>query len=97
MGGGIRFKVCEKVNVGDRMKKILIVGLLLTMCNVFSNEYSHTGFSAKCCMCVERHKQYSGYHINIARRTSKPYRKEGEDVYALYKCDGGHVYWAKLN
>ncbi len=23
MGGGIRFKVCEKVNVGDRMKKIL--------------------------------------------------------------------------
>ena len=21
MGGGIRFKVCEKVNVGDRMKK----------------------------------------------------------------------------
>ena len=47
--------------------------------------------------CVEEAKKWPGHYINVAWRTTEPYRKEGDKVYAQYHCFGGHYYWAEID
>lgn len=61
----------------------------------FTTEYAHYGFSVKCARCVELHEKDAGLSIQIAWRTCD-YKKENGKVYAIYKCQGGHKYWAEI-
>ena len=80
------------------MKKFfLVLVLLLATSFGFTTTYHHYGHSVKCAKCVEQAKEWPGYHVNVAWRTTKPYKKEGDKVYAQYHCSGGHYYWAELD
>ena len=80
------------------MKKFITVLLLLFVGAIgFTTTYHHYGHSVKCAKCVEEAKKWSGHYINVAWRTTEPYRKEGDKVYAQYHCFGGHYYWAEID
>jgi len=80
------------------MKKFITVLLLLFVGAIgFTATYHHYGHSVKCAKCVEESKKWPGQYINIAWRTTEPYRKEGDKVYAQYHCFGGHYYWAEID
>lgn len=80
------------------MKKIFTVLALLFVGSIgFTTTYHHYGYFVKCAKCVEETKKRPGRNVNIAWRTTKPYKKEGNKVYAQYHCFGGHYYWAEIN
>lgn len=80
------------------MKKLITVLLLLFVGAIgFTTTYHHYGHSVKCAKCVEESKKWPGHYINVAWRTTEPYRKEGDKVYAQYHCFGGHYYWAEID
>ena len=80
------------------MKKKLLIGAILAalMVAVFAGEYVHHGFSVKCARCVElQHNGDSGIQVQIAWRTHE-YKTVDGKTYALYRCQGGHSYWAEI-
>lgn len=80
------------------MKKFFMVVALLFIESIgFTTAYHHYGHSAKCAKCVEEFHKWPGRRINIAWRTTEPYKKEGDKVYAQYHCSGGHYYWAEID
>lgn len=80
------------------MKKFFMVVVLLFIGSIgFTTTYYHYGHSAKCAKCVEEFHKWPGRRINIAWRTTEPYKKEGDKVYAQYHCSGGHYYWAEID
>lgn len=81
------------------MKKIMLslALLLLIITFGFAASYHHYGHTVKCAKCVEESKKDPGIFINVAWRTAEPYKKEGDKVYALYHCYGGHYYWAEID
>ena len=57
--------------------------------------YVHFGYSVKCAKCVESSKDTC--HLpGIAWRSTEPYKKKDGKVFACYKCEYGHKYWAEL-
>ena len=38
----------------------------------------------------------STVQVQVAWRTTAPYKKVGDKVYAQYHCYGGHYYWAEI-
>lgn len=80
------------------MKKLFTVVMLLFIGTIgFTTTYHHYGHSVKCAKCVEEFHKWPGRRINIAWRTTEPYKKEGDKVYAQYHCSGGHYYWAEID
>ncbi len=80
------------------MKKFLAILILFLIISLSSaSNYKHYGFSVKCAKCVENSITNPGIHINIAWRTTDPYKKENGKVYARYRCAGGCDYWAEIN
>ena len=79
-----------------KMKKILASLLvLLALFILTSGNYVHHCYSVKCAKCVE--EMHETHHIpGIAWRSTEPYKIEDGKVYALYKCEYGHMYWAEL-
>lgn len=78
------------------MKKFLMVLLLCLVGAIgFTTEYAHYGFSVKCARCVELHRTDPGLSIQIAWRTCD-YKTENGKTYAIYRCGGGHQYWAEI-
>ncbi len=75
---------------------MLLLFLFLMVTAGFSVTYHHYGHSVKCAKCVEEAKKNPGHYINVAWRTTEPYKKEGDKVYAQYHCYGGHYYWAEI-
>lgn len=71
--------------------------MLFIIFTVSASSYRHSGYSVKCVKCVEESKKWPGRYINVAWRTTEPYRKEGDKVFAQYHCFGGHYYWAEIN
>ena len=79
------------------MKKYILICVLFVLMTFgfAASNYKHSCYSVKCAKCVEeQHKS----HIlpGVARRANEPYKKIDGKVYALYKCDYGHIYWAEL-
>lgn len=80
------------------MKKfIIILSMLFVIFAASASSYKHSGHSVKCAKCIEESKKWPGHYINVAWRTTEPYRKEGDKVLAQYHCFGGHYYWAEIN
>ena len=78
------------------MKKLFIILMLCLVGSVcFTTEYAHYGFSVKCAKCAELKLKDPCLEQQIAWRTCD-YKKENGKTYALYKCRGGHSYWAVL-
>lgn len=78
------------------LKKLFFILLFSLFCVVgFTTEYAHYGYSVKCARCVELHQKDPGLSIQIAWR-SYDYKTENGKTYAIYKCAGGHKYWAEL-
>ena len=76
---------------------IAILSILFLMFITTSASYHHRGHSVKCAKCVEESKKWPGHYINVAWRTTEPYKTIDGKVYALYHCYGGHYYWAELD
>jgi hypothetical protein len=79
------------------MKKyvLICVFMLFSLFMFTSSNYVHSCYSVKCAKCVEAVHE-SHCPPGIAWRSTEPYKKEGDKVYALYKCCYGHKYWAEL-
>lgn len=80
------------------MKRYFLI-LVLLLIGVFSfaadSNYVHHGYSVKCAKCVEQ--SFTTHRIpSVAWRSNEPYQKKDGKVYALYKCEYGHKYWAEL-
>lgn len=70
---------------------------MAVMFSVFAGEYIHYGHTVKCAKCVEALKAGdSTVQVQVAWRTTAPYKKVGDKVYAQYHCYGGHYYWAEI-
>lgn len=76
-------------------KKIIAILMLLVLSVAGVYAYAHYGFSVKCAKCVEISMKDPGIEIQIAWRTTE-YKSENGKTYAIYKCAGGHKYWAEL-
>lgn len=77
------------------MKKNLLILILSLFFVAFAGEYIHYGFTVKCAKCVELYEKDKTISKNIAWRTFH-YKSENGKTYALYRCQGGHNYWAKI-
>ena len=77
------------------MKKTIIAIILALLTMTVYADYIHHGFSVVCAKCTEWHNKDSSISKHIAYRTCE-YKIEDGKVYALYKCDGGHQYWAEI-
>lgn len=78
------------------MKKFSLILLLLLVGAIgFTSEYVHYGFSVKCAKCVELAEKGVSLEKQIAWRTHH-YREKDGKTYAMYRCQGGHQYWAEI-
>lgn len=76
------------------IKKVSTLILLLLL-SVSAFAYTHYGFSVKCAKCIELHSAGQAIEIQIAWRTYD-YKSENGKVFAIFRCPGGHKYWAEL-
>lgn len=80
-----------------KKRSIITIILMAVMFSVFAGEYIHYGHTVKCAKCVEALKAGdSTVQVQVAWRTTTPYKKVGDKVYAQYHCYGGHYYWAEI-
>ena len=80
------------------MKKLFVLLVLLFVGTTgFTTAYHHYGHSVKCAKCMEEAKKWPGHYVNVAWRTSEPYKTIDGKVYAKYHCYGGHYYWAEID
>lgn len=80
-----------------KKKSIITIILMAIVFSVFAGEYIHYGYSVKCAKCVEALKAgNSTIQVQVAWRTTAPYKKVGNKVYAQYHCCSGHYYWAEI-
>lgn len=78
------------------MKKLTIIMIIaLFICSLSFADYVHYGHNVKCAKCVELHEKDAGLEQQIAWRTHERKNVNGK-AYALYKCPGGHKYWAEI-
>lgn len=62
---------------------------------LFASDYAHYGFNVKCARCKELKDKGVALEQQIAWRTHI-YKSENGKTYAIYRCAGGHEYWAEL-
>lgn len=79
-----------------KKRNIATIILMVLAFSLFAGEYIHYGHSVKCAKCMEEAKKWPGHYVNVAWRTTEPYKKVGDKVYAQYHCFGGHYYWAEI-
>ena len=80
-----------------KKRSIITIILMAVMFSVFAGEYIHYGHTVKCAKCIEAVKAGdSTEQVQVAWRTTAPYKKVGDKVYAQYHCYGGHYYWAEI-